>query len=93
VLVLNVLAFRHGCAVASSNTLLDVVNGNVTVRITYSDVVFPLLGVGTTDDTVIGLNVQLREGGVLEGVEAEQPVLELGVVNTVDIVFSIPDSN
>lgn len=70
-LVFNVFAFSYRCAVACSNALLNIVNCNVTVRISNSDEIFLLLSIGTTDDTVVCLDVKLREGRILQRVEAK----------------------
>jgi hypothetical protein len=41
---------------------------------------------------VVGLDEQFRESRVLQSIEAEKTVLELGVINAVDIVLSITHS-
>jgi len=54
-----------------SSALLDVVNGNISVRVTYSDVILLLLGVGTASDTVLRGNCQFRIGRVFQSPEAK----------------------
>jgi len=70
-LVLDFFTGSDGNALTSSYTLLNVVDRDVTVRITDSDHVLLPLGVGTTGDTVLSNDVKLREVGVFESVETE----------------------
>jgi len=63
------------------------------MRVSNSDEVLLPLGKCTTDDTMVSLDVELRESRVLEGVEAEETVLEFRVINATNVVLSITDSN
>lgn len=70
-LVLDFFTASDWYALARCYTLLNVVDRDVSVRITDGDHVLLLLGVGTTSDTVVSNNVELREVGVLQRVEAQ----------------------
>jgi len=92
-LVLHLFTGSDGDVLASGDTLLNVIDRNVSMGVSDSNVVLLLLGVGTTGDTVVSRDVELREIGFLQSVETEETRLEFVVVNAVDIVLSVTHSH
>lgn len=75
-----------------SNTLLNIINSDVAVRITNSYEIFLFLSKGAARDTVVSLDVQLWEVRVFQGVEAEETLFQLLIIDAADVVFTIPNS-
>lgn len=93
VLVLDIFTGAYGFGLTSSNTLLYIVNRNVSVGVSNSNHILLTLCISTASDTVVAGNSELGERRIFKGVETKETTLEFVVVNTVDIVFSVTYSN
>jgi len=92
-LVLHFFTRGDGDVLSSGHALLNVIDRDVSMGVSDSNVVLLLLGVSTTGDTVVSLDVQLREIRFLQRVETEEARLELVVVNAVNVVLSVTHSH
>jgi hypothetical protein len=75
------------------DTLLDVINGYISMRVTYSNPVFVSFRECTARDGVFCFDYQFRVSWVLQRPEAQKSRLEHAIVLTVDIVLTVTHSN
>jgi len=85
----KILGLSNGLSVRA----LNVVNSDVTTGVTNSNEMGCLLGETAANNARVVHNQLLGEVRVLKGPEAKETGLKLGVINNVDVVLTVPNSN